>query len=66
METKFISVAAAAARWGVTHQCVLGWIRKGALPGFKLGKRNRLRISDVEEFESRSALDAAKTLETAG
>jgi excisionase family DNA binding protein len=48
---KLISAATAAKAMGVSECTVRRWVRTGAIPGMRLGKKTiRLRMSDVEKF----------------
>jgi len=42
-----------AEAWGVGTQTVRRWMREGGLPGFKLGRSWRVRLSDVHRLFER-------------
>jgi len=55
-ETCFLSRQDLQARWGVSESTVDRVLRKHAhqLPAVRLGRSVRIRLRDVEHFESRS------------
>ncbi len=36
--------------FGVTERTVLGWCRKGKLPAFKIGKKWKIRVADLQKM----------------
>lgn len=54
-----------AARWGVSSTMVYDMLNSGQLPGFRLGgKLWRIRLADVEAYESRPVAETARQVAT--
>lgn len=42
--------------FGVTERTVLEWCRKGKLPAFKIGKKWKIRVVDLQKMIDRKIL----------
>ncbi|MCL4403884.1 helix-turn-helix domain-containing protein [Patescibacteria group bacterium] len=48
-ETGIYDAPKLAKFFGVTERTVLEWCREGKLPGFKIGKKWRVRVQDLKK-----------------
>ncbi len=52
-ETGIYDVSKLAKFFGVRERTVLEWCRKGKLPGFKIGRRWKVRVADLQKMIDR-------------
>ena len=67
LEESFLTVAEVAAMLKLNQQTVRNWIDQGSLPALKVGRRVRIRRSDLERVLEQGATAGAKgTADRAG
>src|ERR1700740_3137061 len=66
LEDSFLTVAEVAEMLKLNQQTVRNWIDQGSLPALRVGRRVRIRRSDLERLleEGRTARPASATDET--
>lgn len=48
--------------FGVTERTILTWCRKGKLPAFKVGKKWKIRVVDLQKMIDRKVMTRKETV----